>query len=270
MIAGDGRELSLLREAWDDDPRVVFEDVGQAYDDPMATVAGYQRMADQHRAEGRRVRVSGPMPNPDDPVSRRRWLRYEAVVARALAPYDLIGLCRYDTRTMPTELVDHARATHQRLITRDGVQPGGHPDPVLAELARTEPTDPVEGTPPVLRLAVRSATDLPAVRAGLATTLPDAPRSAGLVVATNEVVSNALVHGQLPVEIRVHRGPGRWVCVVADAGPGLDPYAGFDSPLAGNPDAPGHGLWIARQLCDDLTIRSGAGGTTVRLVLDAD
>ena len=59
---------------------------------------------------------------------------------------------------------------------------------------------------------------------------------------------------------------------MTDHGSGIaDPYLGVDSPLPGNPRAPGMGLWLARQLADRLTIGTdGSGATVVALAFDED
>jgi anti-sigma regulatory factor (Ser/Thr protein kinase) len=94
----------------------------------------------------------------------------------------------------------------------------------------------------------------------------------GFVTAVSEVVSNAVEHGGPPVEVRLHTDGRRWLCVVTDRGGGIDdPWTGFDSPLGANPGRNGMGLWVARQLCDQLTIsRPASGGSRVGLLLDAD
>jgi hypothetical protein len=47
-----------------------------------------------------------------------------------------------------------------------------------------------------------------------------------------------------------------------------DPWTGVDSPLAANPQQVGIGLWLARQLCDQLTITTHpTGGARVSLLI---
>ena len=76
-------------------------------------------------------------------------------------------------------------------------------------------------------------------------------------------VGNALRHGGAPADLRVWREPGRVVCEVADAGQIDDPLAGRQRPA---PEAVnGRGLWLANQLCDLTQLRSGEGGTVLRL-----
>jgi signal transduction histidine kinase len=208
--------------------------------------------------------MTGAVPFGRDPLTWRAWLAYEALVDRAFAPYGLTSLCQYDTRIMSEDLVARAHATHDRVFTSTGVEAGGQRRAeLLAELAALDGTDPLELEPPVYGDVLTVAGDLYRFRAGLA----QAPRD--FVFAANEIATNALTHGRPPVIVRLHHADGTWLCVVTDDGRGLhDPYAGVDSPLPGNPDARGRGLWLARQLCERVTISTGAdgAGTTVRLV----
>jgi anti-sigma regulatory factor (Ser/Thr protein kinase) len=56
----------------------------------------------------------------------------------------------------------------------------------------------------------------------------------------------------------------RFVCEVSDDGAGLDdPLAGFVPPRPGH--SSGAGLWVARQLTQQLELVPSARGTTVRL-----
>jgi anti-sigma regulatory factor (Ser/Thr protein kinase) len=62
---------------------------------------------------------------------------------------------------------------------------------------------------------------------------------------------------------------GRAVWQIQDSGPGLsDPTAGYVLPV----DAleSGRGLWIARSLADDSSVRSTRHGTTIQLMFRTD
>ena len=84
-----------------------------------------------------------------------------------------------------------------------------------------------------------------------------------LVLAVNEVVTNCLIHGPGGGVLRAWTGAGEVVCEVADGGAIDDPLVGRRLPP---PDAEGRrGLWMVNQLCDLVELRSGAGGTRVRL-----
>jgi anti-sigma regulatory factor (Ser/Thr protein kinase) len=62
--------------------------------------------------------------------------------------------------------------------------------------------------------------------------------------------------------VRLGQADGRFVCEIADHGPGLDdPLAGYLPPRPGR----GAGLWVARQLTRRLEMLSSERGLTTRL-----
>ena len=274
IVHGGEHEVELLRDAFDDDPRVVFSPGRERYQHVMGTIGQYQRLCERETAAGRRVRAIGPVPFGEDPASRTEWMRYEALISRALGPYRFAGLCHYDTRTTPAEVMDLALAAHQNVVTAEGVcrndrqRPGSE---LLRELAPAHEPDALEDAP-----AVWGESDCAAaapVRHGVRWALRDArvdgDQAEGFVAAISEVLSNALQHGQSPVQVRLHTNGRGWLCVVTDHGPGMaDPWTGVDSPLPANPQPVGIGLWLARQLCDQLTITTHpTGGARISLRL---
>jgi anti-sigma regulatory factor (Ser/Thr protein kinase) len=87
-------------------------------------------------------------------------------------------------------------------------------------------------------------------------------RTTDLVIAVNEVVANSVRHGGGGGKLRVCREDDALVVEVRDCGR-------IDDPLVGRQPAPlaraGRGLWMVRQLCDLVQIRSGPEGTDIRL-----
>lgn len=86
-----------------------------------------------------------------------------------------------------------------------------------------------------------------------------------LQVAACEVAGDLLDgHGVRHATVRVWQRFGAIVCDLHHpAGTGTDPFLGYRAP--GPAPAPGDGLWLARQLCDSVEVRSGDRGRTVRL-----
>ena len=90
-------------------------------------------------------------------------------------------------------------------------------------------------------------------------------RLQGFVLAVNEIVTNVVLHaggnGRLVLGLR---GRSVW-CTVTDSGPGIP------DRFLRRPDTPradelgGRGIWLAHQLCDEVTIATGPIGTTVGL-----
>lgn len=151
-----------------------------------------------------------------------------------------------------------------------------HRRPALATIARALPPTQIKDSPetgPGLRpspLVCASRDDLRELRAAVAQRavaagLP-ARRADDLVLAAHEVAANAHLHGGGSAELRTWTDAGEFLCEVADRGCGMsDPEAGTTPPAPSQ--IGGRGLWLARQLCDRVQIRTGADGTVVVLHL---
>ena len=96
----------------------------------------------------------------------------------------------------------------------------------------------------------------------------DQSKADNLALAANEVATNSIVHGGGRGTVRVWEDAGRVICEVRDRGV-------FDLPLADrvapgpDPSSP-RGLWLAKQLCDLVQIRTFDGETAVRLHMRLD
>ena len=84
-----------------------------------------------------------------------------------------------------------------------------------------------------------------------------------LTLAVDEVASNSLLHGGGRGVLRVWEEDRDLVCEVSDDGVIRDPLVGRQPPALDRTN--GRGLWLANQLCDLVQVRSGAGGTVIRL-----
>jgi serine/threonine-protein kinase RsbW len=90
------------------------------------------------------------------------------------------------------------------------------------------------------------------------------------VLAVNEILTNAVRHADGGGWLRLWCVGGRLLCEVTDSGHGI-PAELIDVEPPPITLAPGgRGLWIARQLCDELTVTTGPAGTAVRLVIGLD
>lgn len=103
-----------------------------------------------------------------------------------------------------------------------------------------------------------------AVAALARTTTLDREAVDNLVLAVSEVVINATVHGQPPVDLRAWDAEDRVVVAIRDRGRGpADPFAGY---LPRTDDLGGLGLWTTHQACRRVTLSPTPDGFTVRLV----
>ena len=88
-----------------------------------------------------------------------------------------------------------------------------------------------------------------------------------VLLAANEVATNAVEHGDGPARLAVWAEPGSCVLEVHGGGAVDDPLCGLTAP---EPDQDrGRGLWVARQACDYLHLWSDEAGTHVRIHVTA-
>ena len=114
--------------------------------------------------------------------------------------------------------------------------------------------------------ALRAAAHACAARAGI-----PAERTTDIVIALHELAANAVRHGAGSGRLRIWDRVGALYCRVDDGGPaatrpaaarGGDADGGAGQNLADRwPRESGHGLWLARQVADQLTLRSDSRGT---------
>ncbi len=94
-----------------------------------------------------------------------------------------------------------------------------------------------------------------------------ASRTNDLVVAASELAANSILHGGGRGLASVWGEEGVVFVEVADGGTITDPMVGRKRP---DPSAEGgRGLYIAKQLCDEVWIDTGRSGTRIRLRMDA-
>jgi anti-sigma regulatory factor (Ser/Thr protein kinase) len=88
-------------------------------------------------------------------------------------------------------------------------------------------------------------------------------RANDLVLAVSEVAANTLRHTDSSGTLAIWHDRNEIVAEIHDEGTITDPDAGRHRPAA---DATGgHGLWLVRQVCDLVELRSDQTGTTIRM-----
>jgi anti-sigma regulatory factor (Ser/Thr protein kinase) len=85
------------------------------------------------------------------------------------------------------------------------------------------------------------------------------------VIAVNEAMTNVVRHGGGVGTLHLWRD-GSLVCDVRDHGAGFETgqYTGRTAPPPAS-ESGGMGLWLVQQLSGDAEIRSGPGGTSLRI-----
>lgn len=269
-IFGDPRQR-LIRSALGAGSGVTFIDGSHHYRRPAAAIRRHRDMLAGYVADGAtQIRITGDVPHPGVGVPWEWWARYEAAVNEVYDEFPMYGLCPYDTRTAPPEVLDDVQRTHTHVVTADGQRrrSATYHDPrdFLATAVTARP-DPLEARPPACELS----DPLPAAaRAAIADLQRVAALSEddlnGLLLSVSEAVTNALVHSCPPVRVRAWAEPSRIVVTVTDAGPGpADPAAGLMP--AGGPG--GLGLWMAHQMCAYVSLRRGPDGFTIGLIAES-
>lgn len=201
-----------------------------------------------------------------DGVDGGYWTELDAALNVALGdlPVDLV--CLYPGFPLHLEVSEGARANHPLLVEGDGFRDNpSHRCPVEVLRDRDPSTPLVLGPPDVVHRY--NSWQLHEVRAMVAQLAPalgfDPVRSEDLVLAVNEVATNAVEHGSPQAEIHLWATSGGLVCEVHDSGDLHEPLPGLVAPHPADPR--GRGVWIARQLCDLLHVWRDGRGTHVRL-----
>lgn len=261
-----------LRHALGSGRHVIELPRDEVYGGTVTALAAYRDLVEREQQRGSaRVRVVNEIDFGSRPSRQWEWARFDAAFNQALAPYPIWNLCLYDRRTVPAAIVRAAESSHSHLLRDGGRKPSaGYTDPVtLLGDASMRWRDPLEDGPP--RLDLDDPTDLAALRAVVEQTLLGDGMSAyavqGFVLAVSEVATNAMIHGAAPVRVRLWSDGQRALCAVRDAGSCFSPYSGYVPSLRAV-GAGGMGLWLARQMSDDMTVEATADGCTVRLGLN--
>jgi anti-sigma regulatory factor (Ser/Thr protein kinase) len=264
------RVRGLLSAALDDDPRVHLLAPDEIYGHSAVAVSAQRSYVEGAlRAGAPRVRIVGEVKFGDTEATWRHWARFESVINVGLAEYPALGLCLYDTRRLPADVLAAGKLTHPYLITGGTRRP--NPEYVAPRdyLAAGVP-DPLEATRPVLD--VHEIDDLRRLRHAVLDAVASTPAGPDLaenfLVAVNEVATNAALHGRPPVRLRLWTSAARSVCLVTDSGAGVqDPSAGYVPAHGRDLSRGGMGLWLARQLCDEVDLTTTPDGFTVRLTI---
>ncbi|PZS38101.1 MAG: hypothetical protein DLM62_15565 [Pseudonocardiales bacterium] len=267
VISTDARRV--LRDALGDAAdRVQWDCSGVSYDrlgQMFEGFAGY--LAQQHRA-GVRTRVIGEFDADSDPNRVSQYLRYESMANEIYAPYGYPVVCLWDQRRYSPEVLAHVRAVHPQLLDTGGPIPNTEYRLPIDYLIRDQSSPAVAPVDLDLVVHLDSADDLGTLRRrlrswGASCGMGDQDTD-DIVIAVDEIATNALEHGQPPSCVRGWTTPDALFVQVDDQGRDFIPATtGYQRPST---DARrGRGIWIARHLADVLTTHTGPTGTTVAM-----
>jgi hypothetical protein len=261
LVHSSEERVDLLRAALGSHPRLAYGLDRDLYQSPTSTLFAYERAL---AAEPTEMWVTGTVPLGGDPAGHAAWTRYESLVNEVLGGYAFHALCTYDTRTLPARTIAAAKAAHPGLSVDGGCS--RHSSDYLEPAAFL--TDPLAGVPdptdalPSVAQTLCGLDDLSRVR-HLMTRAAESSGAVsrdtveGFVTASNEILVNALIHGAAPVELVMWVDLARLTCRITDAGAGIpDTLTGYRYPRTVGPK----GVWVARQLCEDLILSNSQGG----------
>jgi len=261
LVHSSQERVAMLRQALGSHPRLDYGLDRDLYLAPTTTLFAYERKLATDPSE---MWVTGTVPLGEDPAGHAAWIRYESMVTEVLGHLAFHALCTYDTRALPASTIAAAKAAHP------GLSSGG--DRTSSSADYLEPADflahPLAGVPqppqtqPSVVETAYSLHDVRRIRHLMASTAESASavsRDAveGFIIAAHEVMTNALRHGGAPVEVEVWVETSKLACTVTDAGPGIpDTVSGYRRPVGTGST----GLWVARQLCEEVLISNQPGG----------
>jgi anti-sigma regulatory factor (Ser/Thr protein kinase) len=194
------------------------------------------------------------------------WTELDAASNVALSDLPVAMTCFYPAYPLHEAVLSGARRNHRSLLRRGRLADNSDylsPQEVL--LASPAPAPLVLGPPDERRTF--GAWALNEVRASVTAMLHAAgfgrDRTDDVVLAVNEITTNAVEHGPGDAEICLWSDADGFVAEVHDRGVLSNPLPGLIAPRPAEPR--GRGVWIARQLCDSLHVWADANGTHVRL-----
>ncbi|MBK1789071.1 sensor histidine kinase [Prauserella cavernicola] len=265
VIAYDPRRAGLLRDWLGEPPGALYVD--DLYRCPAAAIATYRKLFARLVGEGAaRIRIAGDVPHAHDRARYPGWDRYESAVNVVWDEFPVLGRCLYDATATAPEVADVVERTHPYLVT------GG--DDLTANPRYEEPgtfeglapvPDPLEAREPLVELADPSAASARAAVREIAAAHVAERIVNDLVLAVSEATSNALLHGEPPLLVRIWARPDRVVVHVRDRGPGPENRLAGLVPAIGTITGSGLGLWLAHQLDLDVALLRGTDGFTVRV-----
>lgn len=272
LVAAKRASTEALREALGaDGAGVELHDTLEWHPRPVHRLMAVQRTLAALPPDSSLLALGEPVWTGSE-ASRREWARYESTINVALADAPLRFICLYDRSELPASILGHGLGTHPEVVEGSVACPCATYEPP-ADFVR-ELDAGGRAVPGRDRYDIPFVGDHHAFRGALAGLAVEcgmsADRAEELVLAANEVVTNAVIHGTPPIVARCWVADGDFVCEVSDAGPGVaDPFAGWTLPPPGAPG--GWGLAVARRICDALEVAGSHGdGSRVRLYVALD
>lgn len=258
--------LGGLRESLGEDAdRVRWVDITGIGLNPARIIPLWRAFLAYHRRDGRTRPVFGigqPVYAGRTAVELVEAERHEALLNLAFRDepnFDLV--CPYDVETLDAEVVEAAGQTHPQVRHAGPAEPSTGYRPVALSGPFTTLLPAVDGPAPQMAIDRASVADVRRFVVDHAERLVSGGHDArwsDLSLAALAV--SAAIGGE---RLRIWPEPGRAVVEIQGRVPIVDPLAGREWPAPAG--EPGHGLWLANQLCDLVQWGSDGHGSLVRL-----
>ena len=264
LIASAGPVLQRLRiQLGAHGEHVMWTGMASATTNPRRITAAIRAFADEH--PGQMIRcVQEPAWDLLPAEHLCEAIRHDALINVVLADTPATVLCAYSMQFDGLALAC-LQDTHPLLIQDGHWRPSGSFSTgalVPAECDRPLPPPPPSAAVLHFRGEQGRVRQFAADRARLAGLAAD--RVTDLVIAVGEAAANTLAHTGGPGRLSIWTAGSEILCQIDDSGHITDPLVGTFLP---DPAAPGggRGLWVVHQLCDQVEVRTGLAGTTLRL-----
>jgi len=268
LVAVDESKIRLLKSRLNGEgERIRFVDMREAGRNPAVIISIWKDFVAKSAANGSGCKGIGEpvWPGRSDP-ELAECEHHESLVNLAFEGGPGWRLtCPYDAGNLRPQALAGARHNHPTVgEERERHSSDSYLDPMVTRAPFTGALPPPPASADSMRF--ESPADLEVSRRFVAERVGAAGigehRGAGLVLAVDEVITNALRHGGGGGTLRTWRDGDRAVCQVEGAGTISDPLVGRLRPSPDRMD--GRGLWIANNVCDLVQIRSSGAGTVVR------
>jgi anti-sigma regulatory factor (Ser/Thr protein kinase) len=234
------------------------------YTTPARTMAAFENYVLEQEGRGRGVRIIGePTWLDRSPFEQRSWHRYESLLNLTFGGRDVTIGCPYDVGALGAGTVEMLRRTHPYIGSSE-TQEQNLDFLETAEFLAEYGLDPPRFPAGAVAASEFTSEELGRIRRFVA----DGARIRGvafdylddLVVAVNEIATNAVLHGGGWGRVAMWSEEEHVVIEIMDRGT-TPPHhlAGHRQPdPMGEPES-GFGLWLARQLCELVEVRGGPG-----------